>query len=198
MSGVIMQEGRIVETIRTMHYGFKHQVITFTKISLLFTATSLSSGIAAAHCLSDKLYAGAGLTFNSLDKYANDAKGFQLFGGYCLDTYKHYPHLISSIELGYMDSGKFKRDVFVKKGKVFYQTTESTSYQGVWVNLIGEYKLDPRFHLLGRIGIDGGDDDGIMAGFGLGLNFSKWAQFRIEYVARDHINSTQISWLTGF
>ena len=97
-----------------------------------------------------------------------------------------------------MDSGDFKRDVFIKQGKTTYQTTVSTSYEGLWVNLVGEYKLDSRVHLLGRIGVDGGDDDGLMVGFGVGLNFSKWAQFRIEYVARDHINSTQINWLTGF
>ena len=187
-----------MNTIRTMHGNFQCQVNTLSKISLLLAATSIFSGAASAHCLSEKVYAGAGLTFNSLDAYANDAKGFQIFGGYCLDIHKQYPHLISSVELGYMDSGKFKRDVLVKQGKVFYQSTESTSYRGLWVNLVGEYKLDPRFHLLGRIGVDGGDDDGVMAGFGVGLNFSKWAQFRVEYVARDHINSTQISWLSGF
>lgn len=187
-----------MNTIRTMRNNIKCRVNTLTKVSVLLAATSIFSGTAAAHCLSEKMYAGAGLTFSSLDTYANDAKGFQIFGGYCLDIHKQYPHLISSVELGYMDSGNFKRDVLVKQGKVFYQRTESTSYQGLWVNLVGEYKLDQRFHLLGRIGVDGGDDDGVMAGFGLGLNFSRWAQFRIEYVARDHINTTQISWLSGF
>ncbi|MBI3776855.1 MAG: hypothetical protein HY273_15150 [Gammaproteobacteria bacterium] len=187
-----------MNTIRTMRFDFQCQVKTLSKATLLFAATSIFSGSAAAHCISEKLYAGAGLTFNSLDNYENDARGFQLFGGYCLDVHKQLPHNISSIELGYMDSGNFRRDVLVRQGRNTIQTTQSTSYEGLWVNLVGEYKLDPRVHLLGRIGVDGGDDDGVMAGFGIGLNFSKWAQFRIEYVARDHVNSTQINWLTGF
>ncbi len=186
-----------MNTIRTMRNNIKCQVNTLTKVSVLLAATSIFSGTAAAHCISEKVYAGAGLGFNSLDNY-QDARGFQLFGGYCLDVHKQLPHVISSIELGYMDSGNFRRDVLVRQGPRFVQVTQSTSYQGVWVNLIGEYKLDPRVHLLGRIGVDGGDDDGVMAGFGIGFNFSKWAQFRIEYVARDHVNSTQLNWLTGF
>lgn len=164
----------------------------------MLAVTSIFSNTAVAHCLSEKLYAGAGLGFNSVDNYPNDARGFQIFGGYCLDMHKQYPRVISSIELGYMDTGDFKRNVLVRQGRNTIQTTQSTSYEGLWLNWVGEYKLDQRVHLMGRIGVDTGDDDGLMTGLGVGLNFSKWAQFRIEYVARDHITSTQINWLTGF
>ncbi len=187
-----------MNTIGTMRCESKYQLKTLTKISLMLAVTSIFSNTAAAHCLSEKLYAGAGLGFNSVDNYPNDARGFQIFGGYCLDMHKQYPRVISSIELGYMDTGDFKRNVLVRQGRNTIQTTQSTSYEGLWLNWIGEYKLDQRVHLLGRIGVDTGDDDGLMTGLGVGLNFSKWAQFRIEYVARDHINSTQINWLTGF
>ena len=187
-----------MDTISPMRCDFQCRVNTFLKISVFLAGTSVFSSVAVAHCTTEKVYAGAGLTFNSVDNYTNDARGFQLFGGYCLDIHKQNPHLLSSIELGYMDTGDFKRNVYTTRRGVTTQTTVSTSYEGLWVNLVGEYKLDPHVHLLGRIGVDGGDDDGLMAGLGIGLTFSKWAQFRIEYVARDHVNSTQINWLTGF
>ncbi len=188
-----------MNTIRTMRSNFQGNTKAVLKTSLLLAASALFSGTATAHCTSEKLYAGAGLTFNSVKDYTNDARGYQIFGGYCLDIHKQNPRLIGSLELGYMNSGDFKREVLIRqRNNTFYPVTISTSYEGLWVNLVGEYKLDPRVHLLGRIGVDGGDDEGVMAGFGVGLNFSKWAQFRIEYVARERINSTQISWLTGF
>jgi hypothetical protein len=181
-----------------MRCNVKGQASSFLKISLLLAGSSIFSSTAAAHCLSNKFYAGAGLTVNSDQDYSGDAKGFQIFGGYCLDIHKQFPHVLSSIELGYMDSGEFKRDVLVRRGALFYQTTQSKSYQGPWLNWVGEYKLNPRAHLLARVGVDGGDNDGLMGGLGIGLNFSKWAQFRVEYVARQNIDSTQISWLTEF
>jgi len=164
----------------------------------LLAGSSIFSSTAAAHCLSNKFYVGAGLTVNSDQNYSGDAKGFQIFGGYCLDIHKRFPHALSSIEVGYMDSGDFKRDVYTTRRGVTTHTTVSTSYEGPWLNWVGEYKLDPRAHLLARVGVDGGDSEGLMGGVGIGLNFSKWAQFRVEYVARQNIDSTQISWLTEF
>ncbi len=184
--------------IHAIRSNLQSHVNTLFKMSLLLVATFLFSGTAAAHCISNKLYAGAGLTFNAIDNYENDATGFQIFGGYCLNFNKQNPHVRSAIEIGYMDSGDFKRDALVKQGNVTYLTTQSTSYEGLWMNLVGEFRIDQRVHLLGRIGFDTGDDDGIMAGFGLGLNISKSSQLRVEYVARDQISSTQINFLNGF
>ena len=174
--------------------SFQRHANTLFKMSLLLAATSLFSGTAAAHCLSNKYYAGAGLGFNSMDNY-DDANGLQIFGGYCLGFIKHSP-IRTAFELGYMDSGDFKRDVYRSNGT--YLRTDSLSSEGLWLNLVGEYLVDQRVHLLGRIGFDTGDDDGIMAGFGVGFNLSKWAQLRAEYVVRDNINSAQINLLTGF
>jgi len=171
---------------------------TTLKPALFFVSTLLLSNTAAAHCIANKLYAGAGFSVNSVDNFEDDAMGYQFFGGYCLGAAKRDSRYRSSLEVGYMDSGKFKKDVLVLVNRRLVTVTESTSYQGPWVNIVGEYRADQNVHLLGRLGADIGDDNGLMVGVGVGLNFSKWAQFRVEYVARENINSAQINWLTEF
>ena len=173
--------------VHAHHSNYQRHANIFFKMSLLIIAVSLFSGTAAAHCLTNKYYAGAGLTFNSLDNY-DDANGLQVFGGYCLGFIKQNAPVRSALELGFMDSGDFKRDT----------PPRSVSAEGLWFNLVGEYLVDRRVHLLGRLGFDTGDDDGIMAGFGLGFNLSKRAQLRAEYVVLDNINATKINLLTGF
>ena len=184
-----------MNSIQTLRRSFQCRVNTFFKMSLLLVGASLFSGAAAAHCITNKYYAGAGLTFNSIDNY-DDANGLQVFGGFCLGANKQNPHIRTAIELGYMDSGDFKRNIYRNNGT--YLRTDSVSYEGLWLNLVGEYRVDQRVHLLGRLGADVGDDDGIMAGLGLGFNLSKWSQLRAEYVVRDNITSAQLNFLTGF
>ena len=181
--------------IHPLRRGLQCHVNALCKMSLLLVATSLFSGTAAAHCIANKYYIGAGVTFNSIDNY-DDANGPQIFGGYCLGVTKLNPHLRTAIELGFMDRGEFKRDVYRSNGT--YLRTDSVSHEGFWLNLVGEYRVDQRVHLLGRLGVDVGDDDGIMAGLGLGFNVSKWSQLRAEYVVRDNITSAQLNFLTGF
>ncbi len=53
------------------------------------------------------------------------------------------------------------------------------------------YELDSQFRLLGRLGVDFGDDDGLMVGAGLGYAFNRQLEVRGEYVARDNIDSLQ-------
>lgn len=166
-----------------------------------------------AHCSHNKIYGGAGVGFNSVPGF-DDSAGYQLFGGYCLDVHFSNPNARTQVEVGYWDSGDLERNGSTttttttrrrgndEGGSTTRTTTGSfqdgRSLSGVWVSGVGEYKLSGFTHLLGRIGVDLGDDNGVIGGFGVGLNFSKWAQFRGEYVVRNESESVQISWLSEF
>jgi len=147
-----------------------------------------------------KYYAGAGMAFNSYRNY-DDATGFQVLGGYCLDYNFHNPKMKTSAEVGYLTSGDFERSFnrFGNNPNRPPQTiSESTSFNGVWVNGLAEYKMDGKIHLMARLGADLGDDNGLMAGAGFGFNLTKFAQFRGEYVVRDNVDSVQINLITEF
>lgn len=164
------------------------------KISVVvFFLTVLFPGLTFAHCVKHKYYAGAGVAINSYDNFDN-ATGFQLLGGYCLDFNFNSPKAKTSIEVGYMDSGDFDRSF--NRGNT--RITESRSFNGLWLSPLAEYKFDFKVHLLGRVGLDLGDDDGLLIGAGLGFNITKFAQLRVEYVIRDNVNSTQLNLITEF
>ena len=171
----------------------------------------------AAHCMHNKFYGGAGVGFNTVNGFS-DSAGFQIFGGYCLDAHLNNPKTRAQFEVGYWDSGELERSVNTttttsttpgsggdddEGGPTTTLTStrsdlESKSLAGLWVSGIGEFKISGVTHLLGRIGVDLGDDNGILGGFGVGLNFTKWAQFRGEYIVRNETESLQISWLSEF
>ena len=47
--------------------------------------------------------------------------------------------------------------------------------------------------LIGRAGYDFGDDDGFIVGVGAGYILNKNLKLRLEYVARDHVDSLQFN-----
>lgn len=163
-----------------------------TSVLALFL-TVLFPGLTFAHCVNHKYYAGAGMMINSYNHY-DDATGFQLLGGYCLDFNFNSPKAKTSIEVGYMDSGDFERTF--NRGNT--QITENRSFNGIWLSPLAEYKFDFKVHLLGRVGLDLGDDDGLLIGGGLGFNITKFAQLRAEYIVRDNVDSVQLNLITEF
>ncbi len=155
---------------------------------------------ASAHCMKSRYYVGGGMAVNDLPQY-DDAAGFQVFGGYCLNLRFENNRIKTSAELGYMDSGKFERTVdrFDEEHRRRSRSlTQVRRFRGVWSALLAEYKLDPKVHVIGRVGLDVGDDDGMMLGGGMAVNLSKWAQVRGEYVIRDQVDSLQVNVISEF
>jgi opacity protein-like surface antigen len=145
-------------------------------LGLLLVVTQVN----AADPGSTQLYFGAGVGFNSVDNnnhYSkSDATGFQLFAGLPLTLDMGSADL--AIELGYMDTGDFD---------------SGGSADGVWSTLVASLPLNNDLKLLGRLGYDFGDDDGVMVGAGVGFPLASSIDMRIEYVIRDNIDSFQIN-----
>lgn len=172
--------------------------IILSSLSIAFLIMSSSS--AYAHCTATRYYVGGGVTFNSTSAY-EDATGFQFLAGYCLDLNFKSNKSKTSVEVGYMDSGDFEREVVRFQGnpnRPRLVETDTTSFGGLWVSGLGEYVVDKNMHLMGRIGLDAGDDDGLLFGVGAGFNFSRYAQIRAEYVLRDQVESIQMNWISEF
>lgn len=154
-------------------------------ISLL--VLGLSANLASANQFdASQVYFGGGLSLNSLSGY-DDAIGYQAFGGYPLDVDLGGGKL--SVEVGYMNSGDFETTFD------FFGTpvTVETDASGIWGTAVGEWEINDGLNLLGRIGMDFGDDDGLMLGGGVSYNMSNNLDLRGEYVIRDNIDSLQIN-----
>jgi hypothetical protein len=150
-------------------------------LGLLLVATQAN----AADLDSSNIYFGAGVGFNSIDNnyYDNnnfnnhndsDAVGFQIFAGLPLAVDMGSASL--AVEVGYMDTGNFDN---------------GGSANGLWSTAVASLPLNNSLKLLGRLGYDFGDDDGVMAGVGVGFSVASQMDLRIEYVIRDHIDSLQ-------
>jgi Outer membrane protein beta-barrel domain len=131
---------------------------------------------------SKQIYFGAGIGFNSIDDNYfrngknNDAVGFQIFAGLPLAVNMGSAGL--AVEVGYMDTGNFDN---------------GGSADGLWSTAVLSLPLNNNVNLLGRLGHDFGDDDGVMGGVGIGFSVARKIDMRIEYVARDHIDSLQLN-----
>lgn len=134
------------------------------------------------------VYIGGGLSSNELDGFSGDnATGYQVFAGYDLDMIK-LGAVKSAVEVGYMDSGEFETCVSLPfLGNVCGKDNAT----GVWANYVASVDINQSVSVLGRGGLDFGDDDGFMYGVGLGFKPAKQLEIRGEYVVRDTINSLQ-------
>jgi hypothetical protein len=138
----------------------------------------------SVNALAGDLYGGGGFASNSLDGTSENATGFQLFVGYDLKTVKLGTARVA-VEAGYMDSGDFDFcPGFAIPGC-------SASFDGLWGTGVVSLAVAKQVDFIGRIGLDIGDDDGIMFGVGLGFALDQKIQLRGEYVIRDNIDSLQ-------
>jgi hypothetical protein len=128
------------------------------------------------------LYFGGGLSSNDLDGFGGNATGFQIFAGYDLDMVD-LGAVKSAVEVGYMDSGEWEECT-----PFFCVKADAT---GLWANYVASYDFSPNLSGIGRLGLDFGDDDGLMFGVGVGFKVAPQIDIRGEYVIRDHIDSLQ-------
>ena len=159
------------------------------KLSFIFFAMLVTGYSYAVN--SDKLYVGGGLGFNSLSAIDfSDGLGYQLFGGYTLPVKMGKGKL--SLEVGYMDSG----DMEVGAIPTFFgPVVIEDKAAGLWGNAVYSLPLQDKLNLLARLGLDIGDDDGLMFGAGVGFKLSSKMEVRGEYVIRDTIDSLQVNFV---
>lgn len=136
-------------------------------------------------------YLGAGIGFNTAT--GGNGTGGQIIGGYLFD-FKLNRNISTAIELGYMNSGNFDTKFFSNDATL--RTNDKA--KGVWLNVVETVPIGNRVEALVRLGFDFGDDDGLMAGTGLGYYFNTNWSLRSEYVVRDTINSFQFNLLYNF
>lgn len=134
-----------------------------------------------------QMYLGGGIGFNSLAA-AGSARGFQIVGGYEFAT-KLNEDITSAVELGYMDSGDFDQ---------LNSSTKIDAAKGVWLAYVGSVPLTSKTDVLARAGFDFGDDDGVLLGTGMQYKFTTKVAMRMEYVARQNVNSLQANVLFKF
>ena len=158
------------------------------KIVFLLALMSLVSNVNAEGAIdAERIYVGGGLGFNSLPGFGS-ARGFQFIGGYEF-AFKLNEDISSALELGYMDTGDFDQ---------YKGPNSNEDVKGFWVAMVESVPLSRKTDMLARLGYDFGDDDGFLLGTGLQYKFNTKLALRMEYVARQNVNSLQANVLVKF
>ena len=152
------------------------------KLSILAASVLFAFNVQAEGFDAKQIFFGAGISNNDVG-FADDATGFQIFAGMPIPVNMGKAKL--SGEVGYMDSGDFEQTLPFGGGIV------SDDAKGIWANAVVEVPVGKSINLLGRAGLDFGDDDGLMIGGGIGIPVSNKIDIRVEYVIRDNIDSLQ-------
>ena len=129
----------------------------------------------------NKFSIGVGVANNSIDLPFGgdvDETGFQFFGAYDLNQVNLMQGVNTSLEFGYMDYG-----------------FDGGNSGGIWVNGVVDGNISGKLGWLARIGLDLGDDDGLMFGAGVGVGLNDRMKLRFEYVVRDNIDSLQLNFV---
>lgn len=154
------------------------------RMTLLLLAALLFSSAAAAQGFDlRRLFFGAGFSANTVTG-SDDGAGFQVFGGYNFPAIA--PNLYIDAESGYMSTGKMER-------RACTTTSCDDKMNGLWANGVLRYLVTPHIELIGRAGLDFGDDDGLMGGAGVGYIIGSHFKVRLEYVQRDDVKSVQLN-----
>jgi len=163
-------------------------------VCLLFTLSGImfgSSAFAEGGFDKSKAYGGGGLSFNSPDVSGFDsAIGFQFFGGYDFeDIFSLGEGIGFSVEVGYMNSGKFENPDTCRRFN--FCSSFERSRDGLWASSVVDYSINSQVKVLGRLGLDIGDDSGIIFGVGGEYQINDRISARGEYVIRPNYKSLQ-------
>ncbi|MCP1728292.1 hypothetical protein J2T60_002292 [Natronospira proteinivora] len=144
--------------------------------------------LAASNAMAQDLenfYIGGGLSHNSASGL-DGAFGAQVLGGYDFGPILGDASIMA--EVGYMNTGNMDRS----------WSPGSVSARGLWANGVVSLPLTGHWSLLGRAGLDFGDDDGIMVGIGGAYRITQQLDLRGELVTRDNIDSFQFNFAYRF
>jgi len=152
------------------------RVVVIGIIGMALSSVAVAQGVDTS-----RLFFGAGVSSNEVSG-SDSATGWQIFGGYGFGEVTR--NVFIDAEVGYMDTGNMNRS---GGGDV--------KANGLWANGVGRLTVAPSVELIGRLGLDFGDDDGLMAGIGVGFLLSKNVKLRLEYVERDSVESVQFNFV---
>ena len=127
----------------------------------------------------ENYYAGGGLSHNSVSG-GGSALGWQIQGGYDFGQILGDARVMA--EVGFMNSGNFG----------------GGSASGLWASGLAALPLADYWSLLGRAGIDFGDDDGLLVGVGAEYEAMPDLDLRGEFVSRNNIDSLQFNLIYHF
>lgn len=153
-------------------------------IGMAIVALFLSIAMAPAYAAevdAERFHVGGGISHNELN--GDSAFGYQAFAGYRFPSAGS--DVIPAIEIGYWDSGNIDKDTPAGE-----RTVDAT---GLWATGLLSVPVADRMSLFGRAGYDFGDDDGLMAGGGLGYDLNVNVSLRGEVVVRDDTDSLQLN-----
>jgi opacity protein-like surface antigen len=156
----------MLKTIRVMVIGL---------VGMALSSVAVAQGLDTRN-----LFFGAGLSSNDVSG-SDSATGYQIFGGYGFGEVTK--NVFIDAEVGYMDTGNM-----TKSGG-------NVKANGLWASGVGRIMVAPSVELIGRLGLDFGDDDGLLAGIGVGFLLSKNVKLRLEYVQRDKVDSVQFNFV---
>ena len=142
-----------------------------------------------------KIYVGGGLAYNSLDSSGFDsAIGFQGFAGYDMaDIVEISDEVGFAVELGYASSGDYSLSTC--PAGVPSAFCEVPAAEGLWTTAVFDYAITDEIKAVGRVGMDLGDDDGIMFGAGAGYALNEQMEVRAEYVIRKNMKGIQANFV---
>ncbi len=147
-----------------------------------------------------KMYVGGGMSSNSHDASSLDsAIGFQFFAGYDLSDLLSLGDGVGfSAEAGYMSSGDFEySNNYCGVYSVFCDNLDFSA-DGLWATAIVDYQIADAVKVLGRLGLDIGDDNGLIFGGGGAYQFNEKVSVRGEYVIRPNYSSLQANLVYAF
>lgn len=130
----------------------------------------------------NKFFIGLGLSRNDIHA-SKEGTGFQTFGGYRLGLVAATFSI--DVEAGYMDTGEMT--IAVSPGRTVARI------EGGWATLVGRWHFSREIEWLARVGADFGEDDGLMAGIGIGYHLSALSTLRFEAVERQEVSSLQLN-----
>ena len=152
-----------------------------------FLAIGLSSVASAQSFDTRNLFFGGGLSQNKISGGSGSGMGFQAFGGYTFGQVA--PQMRVDAEVGYQDAKVKACDPFGLR------ICGDAHVKGLWATGVARYRVAPNIDLIGRAGLDFGDDDGFMYGVGAGYLLNRNSQLRLEYVVRQNVNSLQFNFV---
>jgi len=152
-----------------------------------FLAIGLSSVASAQSFDTKNLFFGGGLSQNKISGGSGSGMGYQFLGGYTFGQVA--PQMRVDAEVGYQDATVKACDPFG------FGICGNAHVKGLWATGVARYRVAPQIDLIGRAGLDFGDDDGFMWGVGGGYLLNRNSQLRLEYVVRQNVNSLQFNFV---
>ncbi len=137
----------------------------------------------------ENIYVGAGLGSYSLD-YWDNGVGYQVFAGYNLDF-----ELSTGTE--FLDKLAFAVEAGYTSSSYKYYSAE-LDVAGLWGAAVASYPINENFKVGATLGLDLGDDSGLLFGFNSTYKINEQFDIRTDYVIRDLTDGLTINVIYKF